>query len=660
MPAKVGWAYHNPDGDPCSKCGLPRKRHRVRHPPGCQCGASHKGGRSPSDRRTRKHRRYIVAIDGEGIGRKPHKYTLLARSDSSGKSAHITDQRGLSTERCLEWLLELPNDALGVGYFLGYDWTMILRELPDSSLFRLFRPELRKLPKDEGSGFSDVLWKGYRLHWMAGMMRIKRGNRKVHIWDLGKFFQARFVKALKAWKVGTPEEIDAIDDMKDKRSDFDATDSKQILGYCLSECRLLAQLAEKLIEAHNAADLSLSTFYGPGSTATVALKRMGIHEKRGEHPTEIHDVAARAFFGGRFEQRAIGEFDGPIYGADIVSAYPAQCVKLPCLEHSTWEWTEIEYDLERSSVKQACVRWTVNDTSANRKWGPLPVRMRDGTIVYPASGASGWTWLDEYLEARHWPQVQFGGAWLLKTDCTCTPFADVQRMFDERNRVGRKTGAGLTLKLAINSIYGKLAQSIGQPRFRSLLWAGMITSGTRAMLLNVLRRYDGDILAVATDGVYSTSKPELDYGESLGQWEASEYDRITLVRPGIYWTEPDELDDGNVRSRGLPRTRIHSDREQIVQAIILGEDEVILPSITQFGAARAAIYHTPKGQILRSDKYGEWYQRPARISFKPAPKRTEDWDLWKLPDVESIPYNPKRMSVEALALRIASKLYVGD
>lgn len=644
------WAYHEPDGNPCRKCGLTRARHRVRHAPGCACGASHKGARSRGEKaRGRARRRYTIGLDGEGMGSAPHRYTLLAWSDSEGRrSGYVEDTAGLDTERCLAFLAALPVDAHVCGYYLAYDWTMILRDLPNVALYRLFRPGLRKRPKTEGGGFSPVRWRGYHLHWLGGMMRVKRGRGEwVTVWDVGKFYQCPFVQALEDAGIDAGD----IPAMKKRRAEFGPKDAEKVRAYCLDECAKLAQLVEQLDAAHRAADLPLRTWYGPGSAATVMLDAWGIRKKRGEIPDAMRLPVACAFFGGRFEHGAFGRIAGPTYGADIVSAYPAECVRLPCLEHARWEWSEREADLD--GAEQACVRFELATTRSKRAWGPLPVRAPDGTIVFPRSGASGWSWLVEYRAARRWSQVRFRGAWILRRDCDCAPFAGIAELFDARLRAGKKSAVGGALKRCYNSGYGKLAQSVGDPPFRSQAWAGMITSGCRARLLDVLWRYDGDVLAVATDGVYSRVPLDVDRGAGLGQWECDEYPGgIVLVRPGIYWTESD------VRSRGLPRTLISAERAAILGAIERGEPGVRMPDIRQFGGARACIYLCPDGRIRRAPRYGEWYERPARISFDPRPKRQPDWGLWELPGVESQPYRPGRSPAGA-ALRAAEILGEG-
>lgn len=647
------YAYHEPDGNPCKRpgCGLTRARHRVRHPPGCNCGASHKGGRSPSDKnRTRQRRKFIIGLDGEGIGREPHRYTLLAWSDGTGTHTDsIENLGGLSTKDCLDFLLDsIPGDAAAFGYYLQYDWTMMLRDLPDASIYRLFRPALRRIPESEGAGFTFVRWKGFRLHYLAGMMRIMKGKRCLTVWDVGRFFQAPFCNgekrsALYAWNVGTKAERELIASMKGKRNEFTRSDAGQVAEYCLLECRKLAELVAELIDAHENAGLPLKTFHGPGSTASAALRLMGIHEKRGHCPPAVEYAASCAFFGGRFEQSRLGHVDGPIYGYDIISAYPAQCVNLPCLEHARWERTTNEN--RALQAEHAVIHYELSSTRSKRGWGPLPCRLANGCIVFPKTGSSGWVWAHEYRAAKSWAQTRFQEAWCLIRDCVCNPFQRVGDWFAERFRVGKNTGIGLTLKLCLNSIYGKLAQAVGMPMFRSQIWAGMITSGCRAQLLGPIAAADNAVLAVATDGIYSHEKLNLNIGNQLGQWEEKRHESILLVRPGIYWTDDD------VRSRGLPRPSIKNAQASIRDAIDQGLVEVHLPDITQFGGAVAAIAVTTSGQYRRSKRYGQWFDRPARISLSPGPKRDEGFALWELDDIESMPFDKAPLSPDAQLLK---------
>src|SRR6201999_1030385 len=93
-------------------------------------------------------------------------------------------------------------------------------------------------------------------------------------------------------------------------------------------------------------------------------------------------------------------------------------------------------------------------------------------------------------------------AWLYRTKCNCRPFAKFEHFYRLRKEWG-KEGRGLALKLGINSGYGKLAQSRGSATYNNWIWAGNITSQTRAMLLQALTLVadPSDIVMFATDGL---------------------------------------------------------------------------------------------------------------------------------------------------------------
>jgi hypothetical protein len=563
-----------------------------------------------------KTRRW-VGVDGEGVGRKPHRYVLLACSDGD----YVEDRRGLSTVDCLEFLLDLGSrDARVAGYYLSYDWTMILKDLiatPEGlqSIYALFRPELRACA--DGS-FARVEYKGYKLHWLAGAMWLRDATRKVTVWDLGKYYQGPFVGALKDWKIA-PEVQDQIAAMKKRRSAFKWRDIFQIRKYCMSECEALAELATELERAHVDADLKPRSWFGPGSTATVLLNRHSIRERRGILAPSMIEPVACAYFGGRAEISTNGFVKGPIYSYDISSAYPYHASRLPCLEHGRWERVTRERDCSKRGVVHALIRGHIHHAVGD--WAPLPIRVANGTIVFPRSGGSGWWWREEWLAARKgWPKgLEFDHAFVLHQECECVPFNFLPQMFDHRRAVGKDTGEGKILKLGINSVYGKLAQTIGKAQYASRVWSGMITSGTRAQVLELMikhKKFDS-VLMIATDGLFSTEIHDVDPEIRLGGWERKKHESITLVRPGIYW-----LGSEKVRARGLGRDNLDDTaKEALSNGLRDGSERVTLAPRAVFGGAKLCV----AGEGAARGVYGEWYSMPTHVSLAAGPKRREDW-----------------------------------
>jgi DNA polymerase type B, organellar and viral len=578
-----------------------------------------------------KSRRWI-GVDGEGVGREPHRYVLLACSDGD----YVQDQRGLSTVECLEFLLKLgTRDARVCGYYLGYDWTKILTDLADPAIYALYRPELRL--RGNGS-FAYVEHKTrkrtYKLHWLAGAMRLADDHRRVTVWDLGKYSQGPFVGCLEEWNI-RPDVQAEIAAMKKRRANFTWEEIDSIRTYCMHECEALAEFATKLEAAHIRADLTPRSWYGPGSSAGVALKRHSIHELRGITPPVMLDPVMRAFFGGRAEISRNGPIEGPIHGYDISSAYPAHAAKLPCLEHGRWERVTKERAITGRGVVHALVHGHIRGTTG--AWAPLPVRIKKGHIVFPRSGASGWWWRDEWQAARKgWNGLEFDHAYVLKQECNCKPFAFVPELFYHRLAVGKETGEGKVIKLTLNSLYGKLAQKIGAAQYASRTWAGMITSGTRAQVLDMMQRHKrlDSVLMIATDGLFSTEALETEQQIVLGGWEHKVYDRITLVRPGIYW-----LGNDKIRARGLGRDSLGQAKVDLSAALAEGVKRVTLAPRTTFGGAKLNVRaHNESGVLSRSPVYGQWHHIPTHVSLKPDPKRARDWQPPALDDVESLPF----------------------
>lgn len=688
------WAYHNPQGDPCTKpdesmqpCGLPAERHRVEHKPdGDPCKRCGLGLSRHYRAKPRKDSDYVyyAGIDGEGQGRDDHRYVMLSWSNATGTckgSIEAEEGQRLTTEQCLDFILSIPNNARLFAYAFNYDITKMLTDVDDAALYRLFRPELRQRKKGyEKFGPKPVKWRGYLLNAQGTMFSVRKGGRLKVIWDVFRFFQSKFTAALTDWferdsqwaEMGPVVERMRL--MKDKRHEFDKLTRAEIQAYCYDECAYMARLAKKLTEAHEAAGLHLRKYFGAGSTATAVLNGMGIKEQHRETPLAMKTAVASAFFGGRFENRVIGAVKGPVWGYDISSAYPYQLTFLPCLKCGKWGYTKHQSHLD--NCRTALVRYTFGQPSTEwlalpgrQSWGPLPFRLKTGAIAFPSTSGGGWVWLEEFKQAqRLFPHVRFEEAFIYQCDCSHRPFADIPRLYLERLRIG-KEGPGIVLKLGVNACYGKLAQSLGtNPPFQCWIWAGMITSGTRAQILEMLGLHDhwDSMLMVATDGIYSLEKiepPKPRYtgtgpddgaiddtgkptNKPLGGWERKVVDAgMFAARPGIYFPlEPTEADIKAVRARGVGRAVMLNSWRLMVDAWKAGKDGVRLPKVSRFHGAKSSIsrsklsdgsYDYKRGPMLDDDgqpvidprtgdpreRFGQWTDRPVDLSFNPLPKR---------------------------------------
>ena len=656
--------------------------------------------RRPAQKRSAEPRLYL-GIDGEGQGRGDHRYVFLACSDETGlRKWSVEDRTGIRTEAFLDFILKLP-PAKVFAYAFGYDLTKGLVDLDNQALYMLFRPDLRQRTGPDASlGPYFVQWRHYELNLQGSKFTVQAYGKKVVIWDIFKFFQSKFVGAIKDWKVGNEKLWTRMQAMKDQRSEFDRLAKEEVEAYCFEECACMAELARRLTEAHVTVGLKLTAYYGAGSSASAMLKKMGIKDYLSKsYPKEMEMAIASAFFGGRFENSVIGPVREKVYSKDISSAYPYQLFFLPCLLHGSWELTKDRKELDNSGVKGAIVRYELGTPPPSRNykaWGPFPFRTSDGAICFPDRSGGGWVYLAEYIAAeRIYPNIRFIEAWVLHTECDCCPFAKIPGYYAERCRIG-KEGPGIVIKLGCNSCYGKLAQSIGNATFNSWVWAGMITSGCRAQGLEVLGLHEdwSNLLMFATDGIASledvASPVPKDTGTfkvlskgkltPLGGWEDKTLEKgMFFARPGIYFPmNPTKDEVKEVRGRGVGKGVVLENWQRIVEAWPVRNvkrDIVAVSNVSRFCGAKSCISRSglPGNYIYKRangteevdgalPSYGQWITRKVEMSFDPMPKRlrvrsdNRRLELRHIPgNVASAPYNKAVSGDEALQLRVVEE-----
>lgn len=716
-------------GSPCGLCGLPAYDHRYRAPRARPGRRNYNRTKKYKDPRTDAERTVYIGIDGEGQGKTDHKYTLLAASTETGDKdwtvcAANPKKAGLTSVECLDLILELPTKRTKIFSFaFNYDITKIITDLPDRTIYRLMRPDL---PSRRGKfGPKAVEWcpqgckkldehrklichcdgGAYALNLQGTKLSVRRGAKRVVIWDLIKFFQSKFVNALEAWKVGDEALWKRMKAMKDKRADFDKESKQAVESYCLEECRCMAQLARKLIQSHTDAGLQLRTYYGAGSSGAAMLTAMGIKDKLAPTPEAMKEAVAAAFSGGRFEHSVIGAIREPLQGWDISSAYVYQLAFLPCLQHGSWTHTTKRNDIEKAEAQSgALIRYGLGPNPGVTSWGPFPFRDESGSISYPIESGGGWVWLDEFLAGeRIFPNVRFREAWVYSSNCACKPFGRIPEYYNLRLKIG-KEGPGIVIKLGMNSCYGKLAQSVGNALFNSWIWAGMITSGCRAQILQMMGLHEdmSNLLMVATDGIITRERlkaPEplptgtdglvediADDGtvtlisKPLGGWELKENPRgVFLARPGIYFPlEPTKDDIKKIRARGVGRAVVLESWQAIVDTWrrdgVTGVAKA--PNVSRFCGAKTSIsvsgdgarYKRANGKPVRLNSdgynvapaYGQWVDREVALTFNPLPKRSHvnpdglTLALRKFPQTkESKPYKRALISEEAREMMAA-------
>lgn len=509
-----------------------------------------------------KDREFIV-WDGEGP--KDTGYSLLGNSNGD-EICYPT----LRTRDCLDLFLRVAEAnpyTIHVSYAFTYDVSNILRELSWRHLSALHK-------------YGRTVWDHYEIeHIPRKWFKIRKGGISVKIFDVFSFFACSLVDALTKWKIGPFADmtvyaelsarnvsVPSISEMKNwaeakkiaifknLRSEFQWADIESIRLYMRLELKYMKQLMENLRKSFLDAGYSLRSWHGPAALSRVAMRRHGVLDLIPiEVPVDVSIASRYAFFGGRFETFICGHVDRPVYSADINSAYPYYCAKMPNLARGIWRHTRIYED-----GKFGIYRIEYNGEPDPFSAYPLPHRDRHHNVIFPHR-TEGWYWNPEAELARD--SVCEG--WVFdEEDPGDRPFAWIEEYY-RRRKLLKKVGnpAELTFKLIINSVYGCLAQRSGwdkknkkAPATHQLEYAGWITSACRAQIYRLAKTVDPDMLvSIDTDGVYSLEPfKEITDSDELGGWELTEYQDGIFWQSGIY-----ALKAGGswikAKTRGIPK-----------------------------------------------------------------------------------------------------------
>jgi len=248
---------------------------------------------------------------------------------------------------------------------------------------------------------------------------------------------------------------------------------------------------------------------------------------------------------------------------DISSAYPAELVELPSLSPACGYWRKAaanEFRMGKDGMSLASLKQLIESTSrvsmfqikykfptiyrrkpniVHTPFFPLFHRVKGGGILFPSEGRGRFSrecalGAISYLQ-RMFPQFpskhegqeiafEIEGAWLWIETAHVRPFEFLRGYYERRKAMKKEIEATghynfleKILKLILNTVYGKTAQTTGQkgkaPPTYNPFYASAITSGCRRCVLEAALIDPFSIVQFATDGIVTT-KPL--HGPHLG------------------------------------------------------------------------------------------------------------------------------------------------
>jgi hypothetical protein len=543
----------------------------------------HRGKHTAEYVRTIQHDIEFIMVDGEGTGDgADHKYVLLGVGDRQlEKPEGFTDVTQIF--RFLYDQFQAHPNACFAGFYLGYDFNMWLRLLPRDRAFyllsaigRLKRQRICKCSRSVRCKHSRIAphpveYNGWQFD-ILGFKRLRLRPKNctcqqatckcngqaawMYVNDAGPFFQASLISVIdpRKWSepIVTQAEYDLILEGKSQRGAAELDDSMR--KYNALENAVGARLLTQLNAGFTAAGIRLNKrqWFGPGQ---AAQQWMRLENKLGATtdavralPRALKEAIIATYYGGWFEIPCHGILPGIAWEYDLNSAYPAIASRMPCL---CGKWRSgngsppgaLSHKWLYADSVSALRLCYVSVSGKSPYLGPLPYRDTKGGVSRPRY-TEGWYWQHELDGAKRAGLIDDITYYKWHEYAPCKhrpPLRALAGLYEGRQKIGKDTPQGKAYKLVYNSVYGKLAQSLGDPVFANPVYASLITSGCRTLILHAIATHPDKaeaVAMVATDGVYFLAHhPGLDgsLSDNMGDWSREEKHDLTLFKPGVYW-----------------------------------------------------------------------------------------------------------------------------
>jgi hypothetical protein len=452
----------------------------------------------------------IVAVDTE-----THNGNIFLIADSEG---NFLDGFNITFEKVAEFLLKHEGKWIFF-YNLGYDAESILKLIPKEVLneYKSRRGLKRQLRFE---------YRRIKVHYIPKKkLVISKGNHSVRCYDIAQYYDNKPLIIAHQQNIGRPLSKEYLA-MKEKRKVFTPFFYKRhklkVRHYCIGDCKLTAELAEKWVDTFYAT----FGFYPRNWISSGYLAEKVLINREIEMPFfhdfeyPVQQLARAAFYGGRFELLQRGHI-GECYLYDLNSAYPHALSLLPDLT----KCNVVSGDTIHPKAEVGFFH-IIADIDPSVKVAPFPFRTKDNRIIYPVDEFETYVTLDELnsvegdtrIKYRILESVQFIPA----RGCghPCKEF--IEELYYRRLEL-KKCNNPLerAIKVVLNSTYGKTAQRTNNVMGNLFcpVVASYITGFVRARLYSFMREHnlERNVVAFATDSVVCRRKLPILNSDRLGE-----------------------------------------------------------------------------------------------------------------------------------------------
>ena len=369
------------------------------------------------------------------------------------------------------------------------------------------------------------------------------GDKKKHtvkFYDIASLFNKQPLDKVAKKYLGKQKEYTGKYQNKQFPDDIlkDPIESKLVIDYCILDAKLTQQLTEFWLDKfYESFGVYPKKFHSAG---TIAMQYLHTKLEKWSSfftvPYEVQELAYKSYFGGRFEVLKRGTFSN-VFHYDINSAYPYVMSLIPDFTEGKWIEVKSKEDLKLDYFGFYEIEVIVNEKTISpflyRPDKELSIFMPNGKFKTFTTSSE----LKVALEKFDIELLSVKGSYFIPDSKEKNQFNKIiENMYDERlNQTDE--GQKHVYKVIINSIYGKTAQTKPVPtNFFSPVVTATITGYCRSMLLEAVANNKDDIIAFATDGIFSTKPLNLKVSSNkiLGEWSFEFHRDFTIFMSGIY------------------------------------------------------------------------------------------------------------------------------
>lgn len=540
------------------------------------------------DFETRDGDPFALAID-DGQRRREPPYVLESESGTPGDP--LDPERVLNALASRRW----SGNVIVTWFNLGFDAEVFAASLPREVAHRLKLTGHASYETEGGKQVDITYLKGKLLSF-----RDEHGHNVTH-YDVGNLVRGSLDDNAAEW-LGEHKSED-VDPARFAEDGYIEENHAEIREYAKRDVSLTRRLTVEVLGRCEVVNVPAGR---PVSTGYLAAEfiRNRLDTKPGWGPSWVQALSWDAYAGGRFEVYERGEV-GRVAGPDINSAYPAVMSRLP--DPGTLRWRR---DPDASVDALRAAEWGVVraevTTDPERRIQPFAVKSPEGVVTYPAlDGYEVTTLIPIFLHALDAGIVTdydvTNAALGYECDRTERPFDFFSDLYQERKRLeaNGKGKAGNMLKIAMNSMYGKTAQTTlkarvveerispeeaaSEPYERFMTVDGVplvvsqeagglfnpflashITGLTRLQLHEAVlsEGLEDDTILLATDCImvredaYDASAFNERLGDTLGEWDFDYRGSAYVIGSGVY--EVDHGDGLKMATRGFREAQVES------------------------------------------------------------------------------------------------------